>query len=281
MKSNPSLFDIKRIRLLTTLSAALLILVPNVHATDLDQFEEGKHAIEERSVVYRMFRPEIAADSERTYPLIVFLHGSGERGDDNKSQIVHNFPDVFLSDEEQTRNPCFILAPQCPEGFSWKESTIHCVKSLIDSLCDELPIDTNRLYLTGLSMGGRGVFNFLSEYPGFFAAAVPCAGGSDASLIGKMRQTPMWMHCASNDKSIKYYHALVEALEKEGDHVISFKDNRKLTAANMPWEKVEKGVEQGESFLFCEVLEGYHQDSWLFAWENPQMPVWLFSKKKQ
>ncbi|MCA8987835.1 MAG: prolyl oligopeptidase family serine peptidase [Planctomycetaceae bacterium] len=230
-------------------------------------------------MVYRLF-PAKDYDENQKYPLILFLHGSGERGNDNRLQVEHNFPDLFITDAGQSTNPCFVLAPQCPKDLSWSGETIRQVKAIMDSLSNEFSIDQNRLYVVGLSMGGRGTFNILNDFPGHFAAAVPCAGGNDTAELENLIQTPMWLHCATNDRSIMQYYSLVQRLREKDRQVTWFKSNRNLSEPNMPWETVVSEVDRGASFLFCEVLDGFHQDSWIFAWRNPQLSRWLFSKSK-
>ncbi|PQO26562.1 alpha/beta hydrolase-fold protein [Blastopirellula marina] len=258
----------------------LLCFAQAAEATDTSLFSARVHEANGAKLGYRLFQPK-NYDPAQKYPLILFLHGSGERGSDNLAQIRSNFPDVFLSDKSQTENPCFLVAPQCPKDASWNAETLSQVKAILDSLAGEFSLDPNRLYVIGISMGGRGVFNILTEYPGLFAAAVPCAGGSDPAQISKMKQTPMWLHCSTRDRSIQHYYDLVAALKQQGEEVVWFKSNRNMSEPNMPWESVVAEVSKGRRFLYCEVLDGYHQDSWTFAWKNSQMPIWLFAKSKE
>lgn len=264
---------------LYSLVSICLLIIPftKAEAADPNLFEAATHQSNGQSIPYRLFHAR-QNDRQKLYPLILFLHGSGERGDNNTSQVKHNFPSVFLSKQGQNQRPCFIVAPQCPKGVSWSGDRLVQLKSLIDSLCEEYPIDRKRLYLTGLSMGGRGTFNMLAEYPGLFAAAVSCAGGNDPSKVKEMMQTPMWLHCSSADRSINYYRDLVKALNDLDEEVVWFKSRKDWTDSNVPWEAIENKARNHSRFLFCEISDGQHHNSWTFAWENPEMPSWLFSK---
>jgi predicted peptidase len=174
----------------------LLFTINPLVATDVNLFEARIHKFENESMPYRLFHAR-NYDKSQKYPLIIFMHGSGERGNDNVKQIRYNFPDVFIEDASQDRNPCFIMAPQCPQGPKWSEEKLHQVKTILDSLQTEFSIDSERLYVFGLSMGGRGTFNMLAQYPDLFAAAIPCAGGNNPSLYPRIMQTPMWLHCST------------------------------------------------------------------------------------
>ena len=249
-------------------------------AEDPDRFEARVQRVGDKVMPYRLFRAK-DDDKSRRYPLILFLHGSGERGDNNTSQVKHNFPSLFISDEGQKQNPCFVVAPQCPKGVGWSEGRLVRLKAIVDSLCEEFPIDRNRLYLIGLSMGGRGTFNMLAEYPGLFAAAVPCAGGNDIARINEMKKTPMWLHCSSDDRSINYHRDLINALKQQGEDIVWFKSKKDWSEPNIPWANVVAHEKSNRRFLFCEISDGQHQHSWTTAWKNPQMPVWLFSWSKE
>jgi predicted peptidase len=154
---------------------------------------------------YRQLYPD--ADPLRKYPLVIFLHGSGERGSDNEAQLkwgVNN----FATDQNMKMHPAFVIAPQCPATLGWanfsrKENstemhlqpaaskTMELVIALIQQVIKTLPIDTNRIYITGLSMGGFGTYDAIERYPNLFAAAVPVCGGGDISKATSIARLPL------------------------------------------------------------------------------------------
>jgi len=159
---------------------------------------------------YRLVEPpaEAIADGKRV-PLVVFLHGSGERGDDNARQLVH-FVGAAAKPDFQARAPCFVLAPQCPAKESWSpidlktlqaggtmafaaEPTraLRAVEAMVDELLRTRPIDPDRVYLTGLSMGGFGAFDLAARRPELFAALVPVCGGGDPATAERLRGVPV------------------------------------------------------------------------------------------
>src|SRR5436190_292915 len=134
-------------------------------------------------LLYRLYMPK-GASAENKLPLILFLHGAGERGDDNAAQLK-NCMKQFLKMQE--KYPAFIVAPQCPKGKKWNEvdwqAASHVTPEkpsdpfasllpLLDQLKKELPVDLKRLYVTGLSMGGYGTWDLITRLPDTFAAAV-------------------------------------------------------------------------------------------------------------
>src|SRR6185436_2281845 len=139
------------------------------------------------TLLYRQLFPD--SDTLRRFPLIIFLHGSGERGNDNEAQLKWGVMNV-ASDENMIHYPAFVIAPQCPSNMSWsnfnrdRNSTqmslqpaptkpMQLLIELIDNLKKTLRIDTTRIYITGLSMGGFGTYDAIMRYPKLFAAAVP------------------------------------------------------------------------------------------------------------
>lgn len=121
-------------------------------------------------------------------PLIIALHGAGERGDDFSKIAVHGLPKYI---EAGLDLPAVVIAPQCPEGYIWNLLTEE-LKELIDFVIEKYGVDKTRVSITGLSMGGYGTWEMGMSYPGFFAALAPVCGGGvswRAELIGK---TPVW-----------------------------------------------------------------------------------------
>lgn len=183
---------------------------------------------------YRQLFPD--SDTLRRYPLIIFLHGSGERGNDNEAQLKWGVTN-FATDETMIKHPAFVIAPQCPSDMSWsnfnrdRNSTkmtlqasptkpMQLVIELIGQLKKTLRVDTNRIYITGLSMGGYGTFDAIERYPQLFAAAVPVCGGGDASRAATIAHIPIWIFHGAEDPAVNPLYSLdmVQALTKAGAH---------------------------------------------------------------
>jgi predicted peptidase len=203
-------------------------------------------------------------DSSSTYPLVIFLHGSGERGNDNESQLkwgVHN----FASDEVMKMHRSIVLVPQCPSNMDWANISyedmrlnpspslpMKLLRELIDQTVQNLPVDTNRIYITGLSMGGFGVFDALSRYPDLFAAAVPVCGGGDVSRAPSFSNVPIWIFHGALDDAVDSVHSQ--------DMLIA------LTKA---------GGRPG----YTQYPETGHF-SWIAAYSDPMMMNWLYRQRK-
>lgn len=144
---------------------------------------------------YLLYLPEnYNQTSETLWPLVVFLHGSGERGDDvNKVKV--NGPPKLVGEGRQY--PFILASPQAREGEGFEPGTI---KKLIDDLKKRYKVDPDRVYLTGLSMGGYSTWETAQEYPEEFAAIAPVCGGGDASKNFRLRHLPVWcFHGAKDD----------------------------------------------------------------------------------
>lgn len=215
---------------------------------------------------YRLLSPDY--DTLRKYPLVIFLHGSGERGNDNEAQLKWGVLN-FATDQMMAMHPAFVVAPQCPANQAWSNFTkndhtremqlklspskpMELVIQLIHQLIKTLSVDTNRIYITGLSMGGFGTFDAMERYPNLFAAAVPVCGGGDVSKAASIAHIPIWIFHGSEDAGVNplYSMDMVEALVKAGSHA-------GLT-------------------LYPEV--GHF--SWLAAYSDPLMMEWLFRQHK-
>lgn len=169
---------------------------------------------------YRLVEPprEAIADAGARVPLVVFLHGSGERGSDNSAQLKH-FAGWCATDALQARYPCYLLAMQCPAGESWAPIDIQAMRErgelpkfaseptramralmqAIDEVRQSKPVDPARIYLTGLSMGGFGSFDLAARRPSLFAAVVPICGGGDPSTARLVAGTPFYIVHGSDD----------------------------------------------------------------------------------
>ncbi len=166
---------------------------------------------------YRLYVPE-DYDPAQAYPVVLFLHGSGGRGNDNAAQLNNGFVKMFSI----VGNPifdCIILVPQCPTGSawvsvsSWKECNYSTDKipeskplaaalELLQTLPSQYHVDTDRIYATGLSMGGYGTWDLLVRHGDLFAAALPICGGCDSSKAEQLKDIPIWTAHGLKDKTV-------------------------------------------------------------------------------
>ena len=195
----------------------------------IDRFSQEKYEGTAGILQYRLLTPD--ANPTRKLPLVVFLHGSGERGDDNASQLKWGVQQ-FASDDNMKRFPAYVVAPQCPAAAQWasydgvfKEEptpSMKLVREMIDELMDRYPIDERRIYITGLSMGGYGTFDALARYPELFAAAVPVCGAGDPSTVNRFKDIPIWIYTGAEDQAVrpewtlKMFDALMKTGSKPG-----------------------------------------------------------------
>lgn len=156
------------------------------------------------SLNYRLLEPEVMQAGEK-YPLVLFLHGAGERGNDNEKQLTHG-GQMFLNPVNREKYPAFVLFPQCPESGYWayenrpqsfiptqmpvgKEmpSVFQAVKELLDMYLANPQVDKSRVYIMGLSMGAMGTYDMVSRFPDIFAAAVPICGTVNPTRLSAAR----------------------------------------------------------------------------------------------
>ena len=182
---------------------------------------------------YRLLFPDY--DTIRKFPLVIFLHGSGERGNDNEAQLKWGVTN-FATDANMKLHPCFVIAPQCPENSTWAKfsnskngsnlfqktpaKSMELLVHLIHDFVKKFKVDTNRIYITGLSMGGFGTFDAIERYPDLFAAAVPVCGGGDVSMAASIKHIPIWIFHGAEDPAVDAAFSLnmIEALTKTGAH---------------------------------------------------------------
>ena len=148
-------------------------------------------------VPYLIYVPdEFDPHSEQFWPLVLFLHGSGERG--------HNLEDVCRQGlpreiEAGLTLPCIVISPQCAQDAWWSANELTV---LLDHLLEHLPIDPNRVYLTGLSMGGFGTWSLAAAFPERFAAIAPICGGGDLESMGRLINMPIWAFHGAQDVAV-------------------------------------------------------------------------------
>lgn len=278
-----------------------------------DKMEARSIKLPSATMYYRLFKPK-DYDAAKKYPIVVSLHGVGERGSDNRVQVDReDLAHPWIEDSIQARVPHFIMVPQCPPdpltwgGMGGATGTIsETGKGIIDvleGLKKEFSLDTNRFYITGLSMGGAGTYHLLQMKPGYFAAAVPCAAGGSAQAIATIAKTPLWHHHGSLDGNPPGGRTVATALEGAGFKVVRFVSQAAFTGPGLTtysnalksgtkpeslsfksptppvtYDSLKRAVEQGAPYLYSEVTGGDHRSGWMIAWHNPLLAKWLFSK---
>ena len=238
---------------------------------------EAAKAYEEKSIVftggeyreetfrYRLLKPH---NTSEPMPLVVFLHGAGERGTDNRLQLLY-LPEQLAQDRWRTRFPCYVLAPQCRPDRKWMNvdwsapgdpqmpsdpsEQLLAVMQMLEKTIAEENIDRSRIYLTGLSMGGFGTWELIARKPELFAAAAPVCGGGDPSKAAGFASLPIWVFHGDKDSVVRpeLSRSMVEALKKAG---------------GMPKYTEYPGV---------------GHDSWTATYADPAFMDWLFAQKRQ
>lgn len=199
---------------------------------------------------YLLSKPEgYEADAKKKWPLVIFLHGSGERGNDLEQLKKHGPPKLIAAGEQF---PAVIASLQCPKNELWNP---HGVKAVTDHLIKTERIDTSRVYLTGLSMGGFGTWETAFEYPETFAAIAPVCGGAGVRWVQaeRLKTMPCWIFHGDKDGAVpvEFSHKIHDALKKIGAPV-------KLT-----------------------IYPGIGHDSWTQTYANPEFWQWLFAQKRR
>ncbi|HEX6915056.1 MAG TPA: prolyl oligopeptidase family serine peptidase [Chitinophagaceae bacterium] len=191
-----------------------LWLAGNVAGQDSRMYEKHWLINDGDTLPYRLLLPE-QYDPGKKYPLLIFLHGSGERGTDNEKQLVHG-ADLFTRDSIRKNYPAIVVFPQCPVSSSWSNAkflydsskrrtgfifsaedpptlAMKLLLELLHELSDNYSLDKNRFYVGGLSMGGMGTFELVARKPKIFAAAFPVCGGGDTLSGKKLKKTCWWI----------------------------------------------------------------------------------------
>lgn len=164
---------------------------------------------------YLLYLPDdFGMNADQKYPLLLFLHGSGERGT-NPDLVKKHGP---LKVADSLNLPFIVLGPQCPDVPWWE---VNDVKMLLDEIIETLPVDTSRIYITGLSMGGFATWDMLMKYPDVFAAAIPVCGGGYPFRAHLVDHVPIWaFHGAQDDVvPVEYSSRMVKALKENGADV--------------------------------------------------------------
>ncbi len=199
-------------------------------------------------ISYLIATPKDYSKSGAPSPLLLFLHGSGERGSDLNEVKAWGPPRIIDNGGEL---PFIVVSPQCPKGEYWNT---FLLKGLLDEVIKKYNVDKTRIYLTGLSMGGFGTFNLATAYPDYFAAIAPVCGGGNPAMAFTIKDIPIWVFHGKLDKAVPYQRSveMVDALKKSGA-------NPKFTTID----------------------DGGHADAWKFAYNEAGLWEWFLKHKKE
>ena len=239
---------------------------------DLSLYEKQLFIQGEDTLRCRILTPMNYSPSKK-YPVIVFLHGAGERGSDNELQLKWG-GNLFIDSVNRARFPAIVIFPQCPANETWARmkrinipndslggfrtpdtvatKSMQLLLNFLDTLLHNGTIDKKRIYIGGLSLGGFGTFDALQRRPDLFAAAFPICGGGDPQFVKRYRKKiPIWVFHGDADKTVPVSNSriMVDALKKA-------KANVKYTE-----------------------YPGVEHDSWINAFAEPDLLPWLFEQK--
>jgi predicted peptidase len=186
-------------------------------------------------------------DAKESVPLMLFLHGVGERGDDLDALKKAGPPKLIA---EGQAFPCIVVSPQCPKDRSWETFELS---ALLDEIVEKYKVDQDRIYVTGLSMGGFGTWALAATSPNRFAAIVPICGGGDPQSAKRIVHIPTWVFHGAKDRVVppERSEQMVEALKRNGGNV-----------------------------KFTVYPEAAH-DSWTASYASPELYEWLFQQKRE
>lgn len=251
----------------------LLLLLPSFasFAQDLSRYLKKEFTSGGDTLPYRILYPE-GYEASRKFPLVIVLHGAGERGSDNEKQLVHGSR-LFLDSVMREKYPAIVVFPQCPAGGYWSSVTIdrsqvplaltfdytrpitqplQQAMDLLAQLLRDESVDERRVYIAGLSMGGMGTFEAVYRFPDRFAAALPICGGGDTARYRKV-MTPFWIFHGTDDAvvGVEYSRSMVEKLK-----------------------------DLSMSVRYTE-YPGVNHNSWDSAFAEPDFLKWMFAKKRK
>ena len=255
-------------------SICVLLVASVTFAQDISLYQKKEYSYAEGKVLpYRILYPE-NYDKSKKYPLVLFLHGAGERGNDNEKQLVHGSK-LFLDAENRKKYPAIVVFPQCPANSFWAsikvDTTVKprailfdyageanwpliAANELVQKITSEEAVDLRRIYVAGLSMGGMGTFESVYRYPNLFAAALPICGGADLNSYNKWTgKTSFWI-----------FHG-------EADPVVNVKLSRD---ANEKLKSIKAKVKYTE-------YPGVNHNSWDSAFTEPSFLKWMFQQKSK
>lgn len=195
---------------------------------------------------FLLYLPKEAASGGREWPLIVFLHGAGERGSDLEKVKIHGPPRLVAEREDF---PFIVVSPQVEAGRNFDGDELI---ALLDEVVRQLPVDEDRIYLTGLSMGGYATWAWAALQPGRFAAIAPIAGGWATEDACKLKELPIWAFHGAKDSVVPVgpHQQMIDAVKACGG-------NARMT-----------------------VYPDADHDSWTATYSNPELFEWFLKHRR-
>jgi predicted peptidase len=199
------------------------------------------------TVRYLLYLPPGYGKDDRRWPLVLFLHGAGERGRSLEAVKRHGPPKLVEQGEDF---PFILVSPLCPADEQW---SVPLLRALLENVEGTHRTDPARIYLTGLSMGGNGTWRLAAAMPGHFAAIAPVCGWGDAGSVCALKEIPVWVFHGKKDGVVPFEasEAMVDALKECGGNV-----------------------------RFTEYPDAGH-DSWTETYENPELYAWLLAQRRE
>jgi predicted peptidase len=242
------------------LAAALLLAAVTLSAQDENTMNQRqrfqKQITKTIDLGYLLYLPkDYEAQSGQRWPLMLFLHGAGERGTNLSLVSTHGPPKLV---KQGTHFPFIVVSPQCPPGQRWDNDALL---ALLDDVIARHRVDTNRIYLTGLSMGGFGTWSLATRYPERFAAVAPICGGGeviDVKLAGRGKAEAL--------KTLGVW-----AFHGAKDPVVALEESQRMVAA---FKKA--GCREVELTVYPEASH----DSWTEAYNNPKLFEWFLKHSR-
>lgn len=204
------------------------------------------------AIKYLLYLPKDYGTKDERWPMILFLHGAGERGSNLEAVKKHGPPKLVAQDKDL---PFVIVSPQCPAEDWWTNvEQLDALNALVDEMVANYRVDPGRIYLTGLSMGGYGTWALAFTYPNRFAAIAPICGGGQPFMARRIRHLPVWVFHGGKDPvvPIKQSEDMVAALKKAGDTEVKFT-----------------------------VYPEAGHDSWTETYDNPQLYKWFLEHRRK
>lgn len=254
------------------LTLPVLLIFIQVSSAQVSRFNAQQYVNEEGDTLnYQIAFPDFSGS--QSYPVLIFLHGGGERGNDNIAQLKWGVQN-FVTDEWMKTYKAIVIAPQVPdtEGSRWSNfegdfrqtgeplvlgdepaTPLKMTMEVLDQLIENFSVDTDRIYITGMSMGGFGTWDAIARWPDRFAAAIPVCGGGAPATAERIAHIPIWATHGADDPTVppEMSRQMIQALQEAGS---------------------QPGYTE---------YPGVGHFAWLQTYSDEYMIDWLFSQQKQ